>query len=178
MSKPLPFFATHNDLLQIFKASSVDIQFAFTESGMFEAPVLRTTPLEQATFLGISDTGNHITDKCYLIHDIRETIHFREVPQRNGGSRYSVDQPTNPTTVGIQSGGMFCDDILILGQLGGSTSDPFSEDLAKRLSSQIKRRFSKINSYYVGGEAQLLFDKGARLTINSDAPRDYDLTRL
>ncbi|WP_158264838.1 hypothetical protein [Blastopirellula marina] len=41
----------------------------------------------------------------------------------------------------------------------------------------LKREFTKIKSYYVGNEAAVLLDSGARLTINAAASTEYDLAR-
>ena len=177
MGKPIPFYATQNDLFDLLGSLSAPGNLAVTESGLFEHPEVRTSALEQAEHLGISESGNHVTDKTYLIHKVAETIDVREIPQRRGGVRYSVDQQMNPHTVGLRAGGTFGENVVISGQLGLGTGDPRSDELAKLLLREMKKRFTKIKSYYVGAEALSLFDSGARLTINFAAPPEYDLAR-
>lgn len=177
MGKPIPFFATRNDLLAWLSSVSEDQRLAVTESGLFETPEVTTVPLDSCSNIGISDTGNHISDKTYLIHRESRTIECREVPQRRGGVRYSVDQRLNPQTVGLKAGGTFGDDMVISGQLGLGTGDTESDELARMLLKALKKQFTKIKSYYVGNEAASLLDSGARLTINSAAPTEYDLVR-
>lgn len=177
MAKPTPFYATRNDLLDWLSAVSATRDLAVTEFGTFEEPDVRTVALEQAEQLGKSESGNHLTDTTYLIHDVSEAIEVREVPQRRGGVRYSIDQQMNPHTVGLKAGGTFGENVVISGQLGLGTGDPRSDELAALLLREMKKRFSKIKSYYVGAEAASLLDSGARLTINEAASKEYDLVR-
>ncbi len=144
---------------------------------MFDVSNVQTLSLEQCNRIGVSDTGNHITDTSYLIHDESTTIEMREVPQRRGGVRYSVDQQLNPETVGLKAGGRFGDNILISGQLGLGTGDAVSDELAMIILNELRKQFTKIKSYYVGMQAVSLLDSGARLTVNSAAATEYDLTR-
>ncbi|WP_145455132.1 hypothetical protein [Gimesia panareensis] len=144
---------------------------------MFDSPAVQTFSLEQCDDMGVSATGNSITDKGYLIHDESTTIEIREVPQERGGVRYSVDQQMNPQTVGLKAGGTFGEKMVIAGQLGPGTGDATSDELAKMLLKELRKQFTKIKSYYVGNEAESLLDSGARLTINSAASIKYDLVR-
>ncbi len=177
MAKPTPFYATRSDLLDWLGGVSANRDLAVTEFGTFEESYVRTRAIWHADQLGKSESGNHITDKIYLVHDISESIDVREVPQRRGGVRYSIDQEMNPHTVGLTAGGSFGENVVISGQLGIGTGDARSDELAALLLREMKKRFSKIKSYYVGAEAESLLDSGARLTINETASREYDLVR-
>lgn len=177
MANPTPFYATRNDLVNWLRAVSSRRELAVTEFGTFEEPTVRSLPLEQAQQLGVSESGNHLTDRTYLIHGVSEPINVREVPQRRGGLRYSVDQQVNPHTVGLKAGGTYRENVVISGQLGLGTGDPRSDELAAILLREMKKRFTKIKSYYVGAEAESLLDAGVRLTINEAAPKQYDLAR-
>lgn len=177
MERPTPFFATRSDLLKWLGAVAADRRLALTVAGLFEEKGVRTLPLEQCGTLGISETGNHLTDKAYLIHEESTTISVREVPQRRGGVQYSVDQQLNPQTVGLKAGGRFGENVVISGQLGLGTGDAASDELANVLLKELRKQFTRIKSYYVGEQAASLLDSGARLTINSAAPPEYDLAR-
>lgn len=177
MGKPIPFYATKSDLQGLLSAVSATAKLAVTECGMFERSQPHTVPLDAADSLGISETGNHITDKTYLIHDDSMEIKVREIPQKNGGVRFSVDQRENLPTIGLKAGGEFGSDIVISGQLGVGTGNPRSDELASLFLRAMKRQFKKVKSYYVGPEAGSRLDSGARLTINSAASTEYDLAR-
>jgi hypothetical protein len=175
MAKPTPFYATRNDLLNWLSAVSTEINLALTEYGLFNESMAKTMPLVELPILGISETGNHLTDKTYLVHGAMTKITSREVTQRRGGVLYSVDQKLNPDTVGIKAGGNFGKSVVISGQLGLGTGSPRSDELASLLLKELKRQFRKIKSYYVGKEAASILNAGGRLTINVDASKDYDL---
>ena len=177
MGKPTLFFATRNDLLNWLGSISAFRRLAITEAGLFEDSNAQTLPLEQCDRLGVSDTGNHVTDRSYLIHDESTAIEMREVPLRRGGVRYSVDQQFNPQTVGLKAGGRFGENIVISGQLVRGTGDAVSDELARLLLNELRKQFTKIKSYYVGKQAVSLLDSGARLTINWAAEKEYDLAR-
>ena len=55
--------------------------------------------------------------------------------------------------------------------------DKDSEVLLKLFSKELRQRFSKVKSYFVGKEARRLFDEGIRLTASVNTPIEYDLKR-
>jgi hypothetical protein len=153
----------------------VGAYLALTECGLFDEPQPKNFLFNEMQNLGISATGNHLTDKTFLLHDVSATIVAREVPQRRGGVKYSIDQQKNSRTVGLKSGGAFGEKIVIAGQLGQGTGDSFSDEPAARLLRELRKQFKKINSYYVGPYADAILKSGGRLTINVAASTEYDL---
>jgi hypothetical protein len=113
----------------------------------------------------------------YLIHDEYETLHVRRIPQKDGSMLYSVDQRLNPQTIGIKPGGVYGDGIVVSGQLGIRTGHTASDEIAHLLFKVLRKQFKKVKSFYVGAHALSLLDSGSRLTINSEASREYDLVR-
>ena len=175
--RPTPFFATRDDLMNWLRSVSAGRSLVLTEAGMFDAPEVKTCRWKDCERLGISRTGNHLTDVMYLVHDQSVRIEVREVPQRRGGVRYSIDQRLNPQTVGLRPGGTFGGNIIISGQLGHGTGHPWSDDLAHVLRKELRKQFTRIKSYYVGEGALARLDSGTRLTINAAAAEEYDLVR-
>ncbi len=112
----------------------------------------------------------------YLIADRSLVIEARDVPQREGGCKFAIDQMINPETIVIRPGGMIDDGCLISGQIGTASKDPASIDLFMTVVSEMRRRFVAVKSYYVGAEALGLLKAGVRLTANPKSPRIYDLT--
>src|SRR5262249_18351001 len=66
--------------------------------------------------------------------------------------------------------------VLLHGDIGTISSSPISRKLMRRFEGAIKKRFSKIGSYYyVGPRALELLKSGARLTAAEQCPREHDL---
>jgi hypothetical protein len=46
----------------------------------------------------------------------------------------------------------------------------------KRFNSAVKKTFTKVKAFYVGPKALELLERGMRLTISAQSPREFDLT--
>jgi len=174
----LPFFATKDDLASLLRAVDSEQSLQFVLTGLFDSPVVE--PME--SLLGVSNLGsvavgdaNH--EPAYLVARRGIPIEVRPAPQRRGGVKYAMDQLANPETIAFRTGGAFGETCLIAGQVGTASDHPSSLELFKLFSKQIRHRFTKIKSFYVGREAGELFGKGWRLTANAKAPSLYDLKR-
>ena len=53
----------------------------------------------------------------------------------------------------------------------------FATAFMKAVRSSVRKRFEKIQAFYVGAEAAQMLDAGKRLTIAAQSPPDYDLRR-
>lgn len=152
------------------------LQFAL--AGMFDSPNFQsTTSLLVAPNLGIVLVGDANQSPVYLVVSREISIKVRPVPQLNGGSKYAFDQLANPTTITFRPSGSFGELCLISGQLGTTSADPRSLELFKQFSKEIRHRFTKIKSFYIGKEASELLDRGWRLTSNVKSPALFDLSR-
>lgn len=174
----LSFFATKDDLESLLRAVESEQPLQFVIAGLFDSPNIE--PME--SLLGVSNLGsvavgdaNH--EPAYLVARRGVPIEVQPVPQRRGGVKYSLDQLANPKTIAFRTGGTFGETCLIAGQVGTASDDSGSLELFKLFSKQIRHRFTKVKSFYVGREAGKLFDNGWRLTANPKAPSLYDLKR-
>lgn len=165
-NKVTPFFATDNDLMRFISQVTCMRQLQFVIGGLFDSPIIH----HWAPPTKIDPTAN------YLIAHRDLVIEARSVPQRQGGQKFAIDQFINPRTIVLRAGGMI-KECLIAGQFGTSTDDQTSDDLYRLFSSEIRKQFAKVKSYYLGKEASLLLDEGVRLTTNPKSPPIYDLSR-
>lgn len=122
----------------------------------------------------VSD-GRH--EQSYLVSSRELPTEVRAVQQRGGGIKYVIDQLVNPKTIVFRPGGLGGDRCLISGQLGTVSSDPISVRIFQLFTREVKKKFAKIKSFYVGKEAERLLNSGWRLTTSPKAPRMYDLQR-
>jgi len=168
MSKNLtPFFATEKDLSQLLKHVVAARSLQFVAGGLFDSPTLQSMP-----FLSKPDPTTN-----YLVAERDLTIEVRAIIQKSGGQKFAVDQLANPKTIAIRPGGLIDEHCLIAGQVGTASDDQTARNLFKLFTSEMRKRFFKIKSYYVGEEAAQLLDNGVRLTTNPKSQVLYDLTR-
>ena len=60
------------------------------------------------------------------------------------------------------------------GTFGTTHSDDTSSALVRAFTAHMKASFRRVKSYWIGTEAMKRLTKGARLTINVNAPAEYD----
>lgn len=161
------FFATRNDLLMLLENINKEHSIAIFIADWLDTPVIKKI-----------NNFNEITPGInYLIASSDININLRLIPQRDGSLKYAIDQLENPETIALEPGGLISNQHLVAGQLGTSSLSPLSLYFYKIALKTLKKRFSKIKAYYVGPEAQILLDKGFRLSRSAKSPASYDLTR-
>jgi len=188
-SKSIYFFATKSDIAAVILDVESQQSLKYTEAGMFDSPEPRTlvSGLEIPN-LGHARSGEPNLEPFWLITRADSRIKVESVPQRRGGTRFSVDAELNPESVVLQPGGVF-EGIarwpgrsyegraVVAGQIGTATPNEVSLELAKQFAVAIRKRFIRIKSSYVGSEAERLFGAGWRLTPGIRSAEICDLTR-
>ena len=99
------------------------------------------------------------------------------VPQRSGGVKYSVSQRENPHSVSIHCGTRVGCEFLSPGQIGTITGGAESLELFALVRKFVRKRFTRVQAYWVGPEAERMLDAGASLAISRKTPRGYHLRR-
>lgn len=165
--KQIPFFATHGDLTSIAREVVEARPVDFVHGGLFAGPSLEV----------LANVDNLCSFETYLVVDRGALVNLRAVPQRAGGQMYAVDQVSNPHTIALQTGGMSADRQLVAGQMGTVGNTTQSDELFVIYSMVIRKRYEKVKSYYVGPEAAVMLDSGARLSVTRKSPKAYDLVR-
>lgn len=173
----ISFFATKNDLLLVLNDVQFKIPHAFSFQEKCEKPSVYGSP-EDIEDLGFMSVGDQNQSRLYLLIAPDEEPKTRAVEQRNGDAKIFYDQISHPRSVSFRAGGLLNDSLCVIaGQVGTVSDDEWSIALYKMIVSSIKKKFTKIKSFYVGCEAVQKLDEGYRLTSNIKSPVDYDLTR-
>lgn len=166
-------FATSSDIEGIVKAVEAEFAVSFAVMGLFESDAVRRFDSWDALARGLTVASV----SGILIVERSAAILTREVPQRKGGPRFSIDQLNNSQSVVLRPGRMVSESILEAGQIGTVSRDPSSINLFSALRRVVNRQFVKVKSYWVGPEALRLLDAGARLATKAHASPEYDLKR-
>lgn len=167
MKNQIVIYTTQDDLSTIAMLVSAKRPLQFVIAGLFDdnGPIL------------MSDLTDSLPCSTYLAFDKGANVAVRPIPQRNGGLKYAIDQLENLHTVVLQSGGLVDGKRLIAGQIGTTSIESNSVEIYTLFAKEVRRKFEKIKSYYVGPEAGLFLDGGGRLTPTAKSPETYDLRR-
>lgn len=171
------FYATADDLLQVFERVEGQLHLTYTLTGLFPSPDL-TTVHSGAAIYTLRKPAPHssaISGYTYLVTDREQPIVVRKVPQKAGGVRYAVDQLENPSSIALMPGGIYPPNVLLYGSVGTVSASPFSAELHRAFVSAIGKLFQRVKAYYVGPGAFTLWKSGYRLTIGVDSPPIHDL---
>jgi len=174
----LDFFAASVDLLPSIAAFESRHAVKYLLTGMFESA---TTEMYSSGALipnlGVSVHGHQASEQTYMVLDAKAEIHFREIPQRQGGSLYSLDLLRNPNWFSLTPAGIFDGRFVIPGGIGTTSKNSVAEALGRDFAREIKKRFTKIHNYYVGPNALRLMEEGWRLTLSTQTSVEFDLRR-
>lgn len=165
--KQIQFFATRGDLITIAREVMEVHPVDFVRGGLFVEPRVEV-------LADVADLNNFET---YLVADHGALVSPRLVPQRTGGQMYAVDQLNNPHTIVLHVGGVLTDQQLIAGQIATVGNSKQSNELHSLFARVIRKRLEKVKAYYVGPEAVVMLDSGARLSATPKSPKSYDLIR-
>lgn len=178
MSKSIYFFATTADIQGVLAAAENVREIKYTCADTFEEPRETSySSYKDIEHLGVALRGSQSQEAIYLVSDAQTKIVLREIQRRDGTIGYAVDQLLNPATVSLAPGGLFRDDCVIAGQVGTATTDKKSLELFNLIAREVRRRFKKVKSYWVGPEAFRILESGGRLTAGVKSPPEYDLKK-
>jgi hypothetical protein len=106
----------------------------------------------------------------------RETeITSIEVPQKERGILFSVDQRSNPDTIVLRPGGRHGNEVVLCGMVGSVSSTAISLQLYKDVVASLRKTFRKQHEFLIGPEASEIWSAGVRLTVGAMSPRQFDL---
>ena len=168
------FFATTDDLLQVFQRFEKKREVIYTPMGGVESPNLAI--FHSGKFIPtLSSPAKRRCDHSYLVTPKEVRAAARQIALRAGGVAYAVDQLVNPISMEFSQGGFYAPDILLDGRIGTCSDHPDSVRLYRAFASSIARVFCHLRAVWVGPQALELLKQGCRLTIGADSPREYDL---
>jgi hypothetical protein len=175
LSAQTHFFATASDLLPVTNEAESLMSVQYVLTGLFEsADLIAYRTASDLPDFGIASAGdaNHLPQ--YLVAPASVRIAVRTVSQKKGGTRYAVDQLENPETIVFAPGGIYDNVAVIAGRIGSVHTNDVAKALLNAFSRDVKK-FRRVGSYFVGPEAELLWQAGYRLTASVGSPREYDL---
>jgi hypothetical protein len=168
------FYATSDDLLEVFDRFEKGREVIYTPMGGVESPNL--TVFHSGKFIPtLSSPAKARYDHSYLVTPKEVRAAVRQIALRTGGVAYVVDQLVNPVSMEFSQGGFYAPDMLLDGRVATCTDHPDAVRLYRAFASSIAKVFSRVRAYYVGPQALDLLKRGCRLTIGAHSPRDYDL---
>lgn len=174
-SRGLHIYATKRDLIELIEPVEGQLEVRYTERGHARHGEPKVyDSVTQLPDLGIATSESASTCRGYLVHDRRARLKVRPV---GTDGRFSIDQLENPDTVSFGPGGVLGDDILLFGRFATVELLEFSTQFMKAIRSSARKRFERIQAFYVGPEAAQMLDQGKRLTAAAQSPREYDLRR-
>jgi len=177
-TKAIHFFATERDLVNVLQAAECDRPLKYTQAGMFDEPIASTFgSCLQLPNLGTAASGDQNLEPFWLITDATANIQFEVVPQRRGGTRFGIDPGTNPASVVLWPGGRFDNSCIVAGKISTTMANSVSMQLMNLFTREIKRRFKRIRSFFVGPDAENLLDAGYRLAHSAQSPVECDLRK-
>jgi hypothetical protein len=161
-------FATPGDLVPIVQEAMMARPIRLYLTGVFE----RSAPIE------IFDPAEMLPSERYLIVDYDTAVGMdRFELRRGGGTRYSLDQGLNRESIILATSGFHTPTKLLPGTMDTIGEGPRAVELYKLFAKLIRKRFEKIQEYYVGPEAAAALDSGSRLASTSGSPASSDLVR-
>jgi len=154
------------------------LDLLFTECGLFATAELRQfSSFEKIPGIGTLAVGDCNHSPSFLVVEAEHSVISRPIPQRRGGTLYSVDQDSSPESVNLRPSGLFEENTVIEGLVRTGSDHPASHALYGLIRKRIVSYFERIQEYYVGPQAAQLLDRGWRLTQAVKAPLGCDLKR-
>ena len=174
--KILVFFATKNDMLSLVEVIDESSSLNITRAGAVADGDLKAfNRLVDIPGLGVSLHPTNVLNDFYLICKPGVKVSLREVSRRQGGVRYILDQKENLDAVVFRPGGEYFEEGIVVSEVSTIYRSGDSLELFKLFEKKIKKKFSRIRSYYVGPEACEALAKGVRLCTALSSPEEYDL---
>jgi len=174
--KQLLFFATKDDIIQVFKIleNTKSFHFVLLNNIPNGVPYIYSSITELEN-LSISMFGDTNQEKAYLIIQKNISPIIRKVEQYNGEIKYIIDQYSHPDSILFKAGGIFGDfECIISGQISTISNTEWSQKMYASLSKEIKKQFKKSKPYYIGESISNKLKNNIRLTSDVRTPIEYD----
>ena len=173
--KSMPLYSTAKDTALVLREASAVESLALFRTGVFETrnpvPITNYEQLESGEGCLVVGATQSVKMEAFSL-------------ARGGGRRYSLDQMQNPQSVVLRTSKFVkgrmapFEKRLLPGSMGTISEDAVSIALYSLLAKIIRKRFEKIQEFYVGPEAAAALDSGIRLTATNGSPPGNDLVRL
>ena len=172
------FYAVRDDLRPVLRAVEARFTLQYARTGHYPcgSEVTCYVVSDDLPDLGIADSDSSIACTSYLVGR-REELFVKHSILRNDGTQvFAIDQLMNPDTVTLTAGG-WRGDAIISGRIANGLSSPVNREYMSAYRKEVRKRFSRIGSYFVGAGAAAFLDSSGRLTPALQSPARYDLSR-
>jgi len=165
--KQIHLYATYRELLALLEAVGACERISYAEAGLFE----------NGSISVVSDSTKLEAFKTYIAFFRTDSVLVRPVPQVRGTMKYAVDQLENPNTIAIHLGGEHSRMLLLASHIGTVSASKDSATLFRLHVHEVRKRFRRIKSFWVGPQAESLLDQKWRLASTAKSHPEYDLVR-
>ena len=163
-------YASAKDLVTVVEAVQAKLSLQFTPIGLFESPPPNVAALATRLVEELSKPNN-----SYLVTAKDAHIKVRTVPQVGSGTLYAVDQLENQDSITLTTSAWHSPTLAVRGRVATVSTTDVAKRIYDAFSRAIEHSFRRVNSAWVGPEAEVAWHGGARLAIGPDSPREYDL---
>lgn len=170
--KQIMFYLKSKELIEILSILKKDLEIEIIKAGISDVPKIKKLDIENADqYFQQVPTGDWNQNNKCLIVSKGENIIIREIKQRNGTMRYSVDQMKNPESLILFVGGEYKDNVLIAGKIGYLTEGCFTKLAFNAFKKIITSISKKREGWYLSKD----LNQSCRLTTNVNSSEEYDL---
>jgi len=113
-------------------------------------------------------------NRAFVLTPVGVHVQVRQVDMIDG-TRYFVDELINSSSATLKLGFLPALNILTPGSVGTTARDGSGVNIVRQFERVIRKRFTRVKSYWVGKEALAMLRSGARLTVGEKATPEYDL---
>lgn len=176
MGKTLYFFGTKEDLHKIIQNVEQTISLQYVMNHLYDSTRFKIYhSFEQYEDFGINRSGDQ-ADLFFIFKRNCEII-LKQVPQFEGGVKYSLGQDLNKDSITFWPGGLYQDQILIMSHIGTISDSSESLKIFDIFKKAIKKQCNKHNkgsNIWYSDAVNAVSNKYRLITININSPREYD----
>lgn len=174
--KRILFFATENDIAEVFDLIESKFSLHYVEVGTFETgDVVSYSSFRDIKNFGIADAEQTSACSTYMIAP-KSVAFVPELVEHDGIQRIALTPKLNDQTVMIRTGGRLSPGVFISGEFNTPHETDFSKSVMRKAASLLRVNFTKVKAYWLGQEVEKAFRDGARLTAAVQSPPEYDLS--
>lgn len=170
------FYATGADVRELlrFLESACRVSYTLMQNSVVRDQMTYKS-WREIPHLGVATKASSAHCDQFLVLKEGQPLTVREIIGESKERRYLVDQLLNEDSVTFNAGGLWNDDVILMGWVASTYGGPVSRELLGYFSSAFRRHFRKVKGVWVGPEADKVWRTGSRLTINAFAAREFDL---
>lgn len=175
------FFALKDDILPVLESVESKGALQYARIGNYRQDEISGGASIVDRGADIPNLGHATADstascESFLVSVQGTPIELRAVQGAGVGGRVCIDQLANADSVTFTPGGILNNEIVLHGRIATASDSNVSHILMKQFNAAIKTAFTKVKAFYVGPKALELLQRGTRLTISAQSPREFDLT--